>query len=196
MQKKVKLGKGAFIYPMPVSLVGTKFEGVSNFMTVSWISRVNASPAMIGISSHKSHKSNAAIFENKAFSVNFPEKSMAKEADYCGLASSANADKSEIFDVFYGASPFCPLIVGCPLCMECELVQTVELPSNYLFIASIKASYSEERFLGEDGTPDMAKMKPFVLSMPDNRYWSLGRPIAKAWEIGLKSKKAPKAKKA
>ena len=27
-------------------------------------------------------------------------------------------------------------------------------------------------------------MKPFVLTMPDNRYWAVGDTIADAWKIG------------
>ncbi len=195
MRKKVKLGKNASIYPMPVALVGTKCQGKTNFMTVSWIARVNASPAMLAISSHKSHKSNKGIMANGSFSVNFPSRSQLVEADFCGMASAEKTDKSEVFDVFYGSSPDCPLIVDAPFCMECALVQTIELPSNLLFIAEIKASYSEDRYLNEAGQPDIAKMKPFVLSMPDNSYWSLGKPIGKAWESGLELKKRKTAKK-
>ena len=29
-----------------------------------------------------------------------------------------------------------------------------------------------------------AKIKPFVLTMPDNRYWALGECIGKAWQEG------------
>ncbi len=188
MRKKVKLGKNAFIYPMPVALVGTKFDGKTNFMTVSWISRVNASPAMIAFSSHKSHKSNKGVIENGAFSVSFPRKALMVETDFCGLASSANTDKSDVFDVFYGTNPNCPLIDNCPLTMECSLVQTIELPSNLLFIAEIKAAYSEEKFLDAEGHPDISKMKCFALTMPDNTYWSLGRAIGKAWKSGLEYK--------
>jgi len=192
MNKKVKLGKNASIYPMPVALVGTKSDGKINFMAVSWIARVNASPAMLAISSHKSHKSNKAIIANGSFSVNFPGKSQMKKADFCGLASSDKTDKSEVFEIFYGSNPDCPLIADAPFCMECSLVQTIELPSNLLFIAEIKGSYSEERYLNEEGQPDISKMKPFVLSMPDNNYWSVGKSIGKAWKCGLDVKGKPK----
>ena len=36
------------------------------------------------------------------------------------------------------------------------------------------------------GKPDITKMKPFTLTMPDNRYWSVGRCVGKAWSIGKK----------
>jgi len=185
MEKKVKLGKNAFIYPMPVALVGTKFEGKTNFMTVSWISRVNASPAMLSFSSHKTHKTNKAIIANASFSVNFPSSDLAVETDFCGLASADKTDKSGVFDIFYGASPDSPMISNCPLSMECVLQQTIELPSNLLFIAEIKAAYTEEKYLNEEGQLDISKMKCFSLTMPDNNYWTVGKSLGKAWKLGL-----------
>ena len=35
-----------------------------------------------------------------------------------------------------------------------------------------------------DSNPDVAKIKPYVLTMPDNRFWALGECIGKAWHEG------------
>ncbi len=35
-----------------------------------------------------------------------------------------------------------------------------------------------------DSNPDVAKIKPFVLTMPDNRFWALSECIGKAWHEG------------
>lgn len=72
--------------------------------------------------------------------------------------------------------------------MECRVVQVVDLPSNEFFIGEIVGAYTEERFI-TDGKPDIKKMNPF-LTMPDNRYWSVGEFMGKAWSIGKKFKKA------
>jgi hypothetical protein len=45
--------------------------------------------------------------------------------------------------------------------------------------------YSEETYL-TDGRPDYEKIKPFLLTMPDNTFWSLGDPIGKAWNAAGK----------
>jgi flavin reductase (DIM6/NTAB) family NADH-FMN oxidoreductase RutF len=42
MREKINLGNDAFIYPMSVTLVGANVNGRPNFMTVAWVSRVNA----------------------------------------------------------------------------------------------------------------------------------------------------------
>ena len=34
---KINLGANAYIYPMPVTLVGATVEGKANFMAVGWV---------------------------------------------------------------------------------------------------------------------------------------------------------------
>ncbi len=67
--------------------------------------------------------------------------------------------------------------------MECELIQTVDLPTNNFFIAEIINIYSEEKFL-TDGKPDVKKIEPFLLTMPDNKFWAIGECVGKAWDAG------------
>lgn len=38
--EKVSIGSNAFLYPMPVVLVGALVDGKANFMAVGWVSRV------------------------------------------------------------------------------------------------------------------------------------------------------------
>jgi hypothetical protein len=45
------------------------------------------------------------------------------------------------------------------------------------------ATYADEDCLTE-GKPDVQKINPFVLTMPDNSYWAVGERIGKAWSIG------------
>ena len=72
--------------------------------------------------------------------------------------------------------------------MECRLYRSVELPSHTLFIAEMVTVYTEERFL-TDGKPDMGKIRPYLLSMPENAYWSLGSRLGNAWDSGKKLRK-------
>ena len=51
----------------------------------------------------------------------------------------------------------------------------MELPTNTFFIGEIVNIYSEERYL-RDSKPDVKKIAPFLLTMPDNRFWSVGDP--------------------
>lgn len=181
--EKTNIGNNVFVYPMPVTLVGTKVEGKANFMAVGWVSRVNGNPPYIGIGINKNHHTTKGILENGAFSINFPSTDMVEKTDYCGLVSGRKEDKSKLFEVFYGQMEAAPMINECPLNLECGLVNTVEFPTNYFFIGEILAAYAEEEYL-TDGKPDIKKMKPLLLTMPDNSYWTVGDYKGKAWEIG------------
>jgi flavin reductase (DIM6/NTAB) family NADH-FMN oxidoreductase RutF len=67
--------------------------------------------------------------------------------------------------------------------MECKLVQTVDLPADELFIGEIVAAYADDACL-TDGSPDIRKIDPFTLTMPDNGYWGVGERVGSAWSDG------------
>jgi flavin reductase (DIM6/NTAB) family NADH-FMN oxidoreductase RutF len=180
---KITIDRNSFVYPMPMVLVGAVVNEKANFMAVGWVSRVNFNPPMIAVALGKMHYTNKGIHKNKAFSVNIPGMDLMEKVDYCGLVSGEKSDKSEVFDVFYGEELNAPMIRQCPLCMECKLVNAVDLPSNTLFIGEIINTYSEERYV-TDGKPDIEKIDPFTLTMPDNNYWKVGERAGKAWSIG------------
>ena len=186
--QKLNIDANVYLYPMPVVLVGVEVQGKPNFMTVGWVSRVNFKPPMIAACINKAHYTPDGMFENRAFSINIPGKSMVGVTDYCGLVSGRKVDKATLFKVFYGELQGAPMIAECPLNMECRLVDTVDLPSNYLFIGEIMGAYCGEEFM-TDGNPDVKKIDPLVLTMPDNSYWGVGEFVARAWSIGKELKK-------
>ncbi|MGA3206473.1 MAG: flavin reductase family protein [Syntrophales bacterium] len=181
--EKIKLDRNSFLYPMPMVLVGAVVAGRANFMAVGWVSRVNFNPPLMAVALGKSHYTNAGIHKNKAFSVNVPGIDLLEKVDYCGIVSGEKTDKSKMFDVFYGELPGAPMIRECPLSLECRLVNTMDLPTNRLFIGEIVGAYTEERYLTE-GKPDIKKISPFTLTMPDNNYWKIGENAGKAWSAG------------
>ena len=184
--EKTKITNNVFI-PMPVVLVGANVDGKANFMAVGWVSRVNLNPPMIAVGINKAHYTHHGILENKTFSVCVPDCSMVQKTDYCGVKSGKTVDKSKVFQVFYGETKTAPMAQECPLCMECNLVQTLDLPSNTLFLGEIVGAYADEKCL-TSGKPDTKKIDPFLLSMPHNHYFSIGNDIAQAWNIGLEIK--------
>lgn len=181
--EKSKINKDLFCLPWTQTILGTHFEGKVNFMALDWLTRVNFQPAMLGICVNRVHASYEAIRKTGEFSVNVPSVDMVDITDYTGLVSGKNVDKSGLFEIFYGQLKSAPMIKLCPLSMECKSIQTVDLPTNTFFIAEIIDVYSEDRFLTE-GNPDVKKINPFLLTMPDNRFWSIGECVGKAWNAG------------
>lgn len=188
--EKIKIDNNAFIYPMPMTVVGSVLNDKENYMAVGWVSRVNFNPPMIGIALGKNHATNEGIHKNREFSVNVPSRKSIETVDYVGLVTAKAIDKSKTFQPFYGELKFAPMIQEFPVTMECRLFQAVDLPSNTFFIGEIVGAYAHENCL-TDGKPDIKKIDPFTLTMPDCNYWAVGENIGKAWSIG-KSLKAPK----
>jgi flavin reductase (DIM6/NTAB) family NADH-FMN oxidoreductase RutF len=168
---------------MPITLIGSAVAGRENFMTVAFISRVSMDPPLISMGLNKKSATRETVLETGEFSVNFPPAAMVAEADYCGLVSGKSTDKSRLFEVFYGSLPSAPMIRNCPLSFECRVVETHDFASHTCFIAEIVATHLDKTCL-TDGKPDPVKINPVVLTMPDNHYWTLGKPVGTAWNAG------------
>jgi len=184
---KVRLDPAQYL-PMPVTLVGAMVEGKANFMAAAWVTRVGYKPPHIGVSINHRQYTGQGIREAKTFSICLPGPSLVEKADYCGLVSGRKVDKAALFDVFYGELTTAPMIRECPLCLEARLTQVVELPSNGFFIGEIVAAWADGEIL-TGGVPDADKYRPLVLTMPDNRYHTLGDVVAEAWSVGKALKK-------
>jgi len=175
--------KNLFCLPWAQTILGTHLKGKANYMALDWLTRVNFTPALLGICVNRGNASHDAIVDTNEFSINVPSVEMVGVTDYVGMVSGKRTDKSDLFEVFYGELKAAPMIKECPLNIECRVEQTVELPTNSFFIAEIINIYCDEKYTTE-GTPDTAKIRPFVLTMPDNRFWSIGDCIGRAWHEG------------
>src|SRR5512145_2449043 len=183
MTSMKQISNNAFPYPMPMTVVSAEVEGRVNHLAIAWITRANLNPPMLAMSLYRGHFTNSGIRAHRELGVSIPSIEQAKAVDYAGLGSGASTDKSRLFELFYGSLAHAPMIAGFPLTMACRVVQIVDLPSHDLIVAEIVEAYAEEACL-TNGTPDVAKMHPYTLSMPDNRYFAVGECVGKAWSIG------------
>jgi flavin reductase (DIM6/NTAB) family NADH-FMN oxidoreductase RutF len=181
--EKQEIGIEAISYPMPCALVGATVGGKPNYLAVAWFSMVNLKPPYIAVALGKVHHTNPGIRENGTFSVNIPSAGMAEVTDYCGIVSGKKFDKGALFQTFYGKLKSAPMITECPYNLECKVIQTVDLSADELFIGEIVAAYSDPRYL-TDGKPDLKKINPLILSMPESAYLTVGERVGKAWEMG------------
>ncbi len=185
MSHRIDIGAQGFVYPMPMTLVGVDLSDGPSFMPVAWVNRVQYNPPRVAAGMGKPHASNVGIREYGEFSINIPSVDMVAVTDWCGLKSARNGvDKSAPFNVVRGSLKHAPMIAECPLSLECHVSQVVDLGSHELFVADVVATWTEERYLDDRGWPDIDKMRPFTLTMPDNRYWAVGEQVGDAWSIG------------
>jgi len=182
---KIDLGSRGFIYPMPVTLIGVDLVGGPSFTAVSWVTRCQYDPPRLVACMNKAHAANTGVRAHGQLSVCIPSVDQVAATDWCGLKSAnQGVDKGSPFTVFRGSLEHAPMIAECPLCLECRVHQTVDLGTHELFVADVVGTWTEQRFLLPDGRPDVAMVRPFVLTMPDKRYWAVGEHIADAWSVG------------
>ncbi len=181
---KIKLGAKNFLYPMPIVIVGALADDKPNFCTVAYCGIVQNQPPMISVTLGKRHHTNKGIHKQKSFSVNIPSEDMIKVTDYIGLYSGKSINKADLFNVFFGGLKNAPMIEECPVNLECKLVDILDYgSSNEIFVGEIVETYSREAFT-ESGLPDIKRVRPVAFSMYDGNYWSVGKHLGKAWEIG------------
>jgi flavin reductase (DIM6/NTAB) family NADH-FMN oxidoreductase RutF len=183
---KIQIDKN-FMIPMPVVLLGSNVDGKANFMAVGWCARVNGVPPMILCSVGNKRYTVKGVTQSETFSINLPAKKLLEKTDYCGVVSGSRTDKSKVFDVFYGELGSAPMINECTVNLECALKESISLPSHTLLIGEIITAYADEDVINADA-PDFEKINPMILTMPDNRYWSLGEHLGDAWKAGYSLK--------
>ncbi len=180
-------GAKPYMYPMPVLIIGTYDEsGVPNAMNAAWGGICEADEIMLCLS--ESHKTTQNILKRKAFTVSFADRAHAVECDYVGVVS-ANKEPNKFAKAGFTAvkSEFvdAPLIEQLPMAFECELKKVNE---DGLIIGKIVNVCADERILGKDGKPDLAKFAPICFDAANGTYLALGDVVGKAFSDGLKIK--------
>lgn len=180
---KRSLGAKTLAYPVPVWLIATYDDaGRANAMTASWAGICCSKPPCIGVSLRKATYTLGCLAARRAFTVNVPPVSLAAETDYLGSASGRQEDKlaklglevtrSELVDA--------PILDACPLVLECRLLHDLEIGLHTLFVGEILDVKADEAVLGDNGLPDVERIRPFVYSPEARTYHALGELLGHA----------------
>jgi flavin reductase (DIM6/NTAB) family NADH-FMN oxidoreductase RutF len=183
---KTSLGPRPYMTIMPAVLVGSNVGGRPNYMTVAWTGMACMDPPMIAIAINKIRYTEKGIQENKTFSINIPAGRNALEVDHCGIVSGNKADKSKVFESFYGKLKTAPLISEFPINIECELRQTLELGSHNFHVGEIMDVHVANECM-TDGSPDIEKIDPILYA--GQNYCHVGEIVGRAFSIGKGYKK-------
>ncbi len=188
---KIPLGALPYIYPIPITLVGANVHGKPNFATIGDTGLMGINPPLVYVSSHRDHYTNTGILENGTFSINFPTTSMLAVTDYCGTVSGREVDKAALFEVFFGQTGTAPLIVECPLNLECRLVQEFSIQHRQVFIGEVAQAFASPEYVtGQEERKtlaDLTRLDPILYAL-DNRYYCIGAPIGTGYQEACKIK--------
>ena len=184
---KKSLGAKTLVFPTPVWVVGTyDSEGRPNVMSAAWGGICCSRPPCIAVSLRKATYSYGNIVERKAFTISVPSEVHAREADYIGIVSGKNTDK-------FAAAKLTPVrsaLVDAPyvgeflLVLECRLLHTIELGLHTQFVGEILDVKAEESVLGEEGLPDIEKVRPILFDPELRTYHGVGGHLGRAYSIG------------
>ncbi|MCH4886877.1 flavin reductase family protein [Acidaminobacter sp. JC074] len=180
MQKNI--GNVIGMYPMPITIVGTEIDGKVNWINIAHVGVIGMDSMMLSMG--KAHYSNIGIRKNKTVSISLITADMIPAADYVGLVSGKNTDKSDVFEFFNGHLQGAPLIKNAPVTMECEVVDVFETETNEQFVVKPINTYVQEEYLDENGKIDFVKVSPVLFEMQKRRYLSTGGALADCWHIG------------
>ena len=181
--EKLKLGPQTLLFPMPAVLVGAKVDAKPNFMTAAWCGIAASKPPAVSVGLQKVRHTLKGIIEQDTFSINVPSAALARQVDYCGIYSGKKRDKSELFDIFYGALKTAPLIRECPVNLECRVIHCLDLKSHELVIGEIIETYVSQDCVTEE-KPDPAKIDPLIYTAGVMQYQRLGEVVGTAFNMG------------
>ena len=147
---KKSFGAKTLVFPTPVWVVGTyDGEGRPNAMSAAWGGICCSQPPCLAVSLRKATYTYGNIVARKAFTINVPSETHAREADYIGMVSGKNVDKFAAA----GLTPIrsslvdAPYIEEFPLVVECRLLHTIEIGLHTQFVGEILD-------VKEEGGPD------------------------------------------
>ena len=186
---KKSLGAKTLALPAPVWVVGTyDAAGKPNVMTASWVGTCCGKPPCIAVSLRKATYTYGNVMERKAFTVSVPSEVHASQTDYFGI-SAFSGKKVDKFAAT-GLTPIrsdlvdAPYVMEFPLVLECKVIHTIEIGLHTQFIGEILDVKADEAMLGENGLPDIEKVKPFVFSPESRVYHRIGEYLGQAFSTG------------
>jgi flavin reductase (DIM6/NTAB) family NADH-FMN oxidoreductase RutF len=190
---KRSVGAKTIVYPTPVFVVGTyDKDGKPNVMTAAWGGICCSKPPCVAVSLRKATYTYGNIMDQQAFTINIPSQEHVKEADYFGLVSGKNRDKfadtgltpvkSDRVNAPYGKE--------FPMVLECKVLHTFEIGLHTQFVAEIIDVKVDESSVGENGIPDIEKVRPILFAPESLGYFGVGQYLGKAFSIGKQIKKA------
>ena len=146
---------------MPVVIITCGAEDNFNLFSLNRIASCNAEPPMISISVRPARASHDLIDKYGEFVVNIPWPELELLSDFVGSTTMVDIDKWDETGVLYVAADFVvpPLLLDCPVNIECRVAHTLRLPSHSLFVADVLAVHADRAVLNERGEVDFELAK-------------------------------------
>jgi flavin reductase (DIM6/NTAB) family NADH-FMN oxidoreductase RutF len=186
MRKNLK--PKAYIYPLPVLIVGTYDERETpNAMNAAWGTVCDTEKVVICLD--HSHKTVENILKNKCFTVAIADKENVVPADYVGIVSGnedCNKMKKTGWHTVKSEFVNAPIIKELPLVLECKLVSYDA--ETELCVGEVVNVSVDDKILSDKNKIDLKKFKPICYDCDTHGYYELGEKVGQAFRDGAKLK--------
>lgn len=176
----------AWILPQHVLVIGTyDADGTPNAMNAAWAGQWDMGQIMISMGNHATTDN---LNRCPDFTVAFATVDTMVGADYVGLVSGrkypAKMEKTG-WKSARGENVDAPVYDVFPMTMECRIKEKLyESETGYYIVADIVNIICDEKYLAEDGKPDVEKMKLITFDPIHNGYVALGERVGNAFHDG------------
>lgn len=177
-----------WVLPQPVLIIGTyNSDGTPNAMNAAWGGQWDMHEIMISMGSHATTEN---LERCEEFTVAFATNETMTESDFVGIVSAKNnPSKIENTGWKYEKAPSvnAPVFLNFPMTLECRITRKIdESKTGYYLIAEIVNILVDEKYLAEDGKPDLEKMNLITFDPIHSGYIQLGKRIGNAFSDGKK----------
>ncbi len=184
MRKNLKAK--AYIYPLPVLIIGTYDEkGVANAMNAAWGTVCDTAQVSICLSA--THKTMKNILKNREFTVAIADSKNVIPADYVGMVSANKVpnklDKTG-WHIEKGEFVNAPVIQELPLVLECKLISYDN--DTEICMGEVVNVNVDENILDKEGKIDLTKFQPICYDCDTHGYYKLGERVGNAFSDGRK----------
>ena len=172
--------------PQPVLIIGTyNQDGTPNAMNAAWAGQWDAKEFMISMGSHATTENLARCPE---FTVAFATKETLVASDFVGIVSAKN-DPEKMqktgWTVLKSENVNAPVFTDFTMTMECRILRKIdESEEGYYIVAEIVNILVDEKYIGDDGKPDVAKMGLITYEPIHHGYVALGERVGNAFSDG------------
>ncbi len=176
----------AWLLPQPVLIIGTyDSDGTPNAMNAAWSGQWDMKEIMISMGCHTTTEN---LKRCPDFTVAFSTDKTMIAADYVGIVSGKKChDKiaNTGWNAVKGEHVNAPIFDSFPMTMECRIKEKLyESESGFYIIAEIVNIVCDEKYLAEDGKPDVEKMNLITYDPVHHGYIALGKRIGTAFHDG------------
>ncbi len=175
-----------WVLPQPVLIIGTYNEnGEANAMNAAWAGQWDQKEIMISMGTHVTTEN---LNRNGEFTVAFATKQTMVAADFVGIVSAKNDPNKMVktgWNIVKAEKVDAPVFTDFPMTLECRIREKIdESETGYYIVAEIVNILVDEKYLAEDGNPDIEKMELIVYDPLHHGYIQLGNKVGNAFSDG------------